>query len=161
LESLHARNYIHRDIKPENFMVGFDKRVYLIDFGLAQTFRDHTTLMHTPLVTGLDLIGSVRYTSINSHMGLQQARRDDLESLAYTLLYIRCGKLPWQSIAIRNPSRHRAAVLRKKKEICQSCDTVTIPLPLVKFIQYARSLAFEDNPNYNYLHSVLEELYVE
>ena len=155
------RNYVHRDIKPENFMVGYDKQVYLIDFGLAQCFRDHDTQMHLPLTTGHHLVGTVRYTSINSHLGIQQARRDDLESLGYTLLYLLHGKLPWQGISNRNCSRHLAAVLRKKKDLCNgSCDSVTVSSPLVKFIQYAHSLAFEDRPDYNYLHSLLGKLYL-
>ena len=143
-------------------MVGFDKQVYLIDFRLAQSFRDHTTHRHIPLITGLSLVGTVRYTSINSHLGIQQARRDDLESLGYTLLYLLNGRLPWQGLSNRIPSRHRASVLRKKKEICkESCDSVTAPSPLIKFIQYAHSLAFEDHPDYVYLHSLLRQLYLK
>jgi len=160
LEGIHARNLIHRDIRPENFMVGFDGRIYLIDFGLAQYFRDNTSHIHTPLITGLDLIGTIRYTSINSHMGLQQTRRDDLESLGYTLLYLHLGKVPWQGISNQNPSCHCAAVLRQKQDLCKHSFEI-VPSALMKFIQYAQSLAFEENPDYIYyrsVESVLERL---
>ena len=140
-------------------MVGFDSRIYLIDFGLAQYFRNPATQIHTPLVRDLDIIGTVQYTSINSHMGLQQARRDDLESLAYTLVYLLHGKVPWQGISNRNHKRHRAAVLRKKKEICEHCSDVVL-LALKEFIQYTQSLGFDKAPDYIYLHSVLDRLYI-
>ena len=138
-------------------MVGFDKRIYLVDFRLAQCFRDHTTHMHTPLINGLSLVGSIRYTSINSHMGFQQARQDDLESLAYTLLFLLQGKVPWQGIAIRNPQCHRAAVLRKKQEICGLSRDV-LPSAVGIFIHYAQSLAFEEDPDYDYIRTTLADL---
>lgn len=120
-------------------------------------FRDNTTHIHTPLVTGLDLIGTIHYTSINSHMGLQQKRRDDLESLGYTFLYLHYGKVPWQGILNRNPSCHRAAVLRQKQDLCKHSFEI-VPSALMKFIQYAQSLGFEEDPDYIYCHSVLDGL---
>ena len=90
-------------------------------------------------------------------MGLQQTRRDDLESLGYPLLYLHHGKVPWQGISNRNPSRHRAAVLRQKQELCKQSLEI-VPSGLLKFIQYARALAFEENPDYTYCHSVLDGL---
>lgn len=94
-------------------MVGFDGCIYLIDFSLAQYFHDNTSHIHTLLITGLDLVRTICYTSINSHMGLQQTQQDDLESLGYPILYLHLGKVPWQGISNRNPSRHCAAVLCK------------------------------------------------
>jgi len=90
-------------------------------------------------------------------MGLQQTQRDDLESLGYTLLYLHLGKVPWQGISNRNPSHHHATVLRQKQELCKHFFEI-IPSGLMKFIQYAQSLAFEDNPDYIYCHSVFDGL---
>jgi casein kinase I family protein HRR25 len=98
-EYVHCRNFIHRDIKPDNFLMGIGKRgnqVNVIDFGLAKKFRDPKTHLHIPYRE--NLTGTVRYTSINIRLGVEQACRDDLESLAYVLMYFLRGALPWQGL---------------------------------------------------------------
>lgn len=138
-------------------MIGFDNRIFLIDFGLAQYFRDPMTHDHISQTRGHDLIGTIRYTSINSHLGIQQSRRDDLESMAYTLLYLILGKLPWQGIQISPRTDHCGAVLHKKQDVCkQFCNT--IPSTLTAFLKYTRSLAFNETPDYLHLHSLVHKL---
>lgn len=94
---LHKEKYVHRDIKPENFVIGTDGNhhtVYLIDFGLSKKYVDEKG-DHINFVENKGLVGTARYTSINSHLGSEQSRRDDLESLGYVLLYFVKGFLPW------------------------------------------------------------------
>ena len=82
-------------------MTGIGKlsnEIFLIDFGLAQLFHDPSTCRHVPLISGLKTIGTIAFTSINSHLGRTQSRRDDLESLVYSIVYLFRGRLPWQDV---------------------------------------------------------------
>merc|ERR1711971_258045 len=90
VEYVHAKSFVHRDIKPDNFLLGVGgkaNKVHIIDFGLSKRYRDPKTYQHIPFREGKTLTGTVRYCSVNTHMGLEQSRRDDLEAVGYILLY--------------------------------------------------------------------------
>jgi len=103
IEHIQSCDFLHRDIKPDNFLIGNKKAslVYMIDFGLAKRFRNPKTGQHIPWKEGKNLTGTARYASLNTHLGYEQSRRDDLEGLAYVMLYFLKGKLPWQGLAAR------------------------------------------------------------
>ena len=102
IEVLHSKNILHRDIKPENFVIGCGSNqhlVYIIDFGLAKYFIRKGEFI--PYIEGKGMVGTARYASIKTHKGIEQSRRDDLESIGYTLIYFLNGELPWQGIQAR------------------------------------------------------------
>lgn len=101
LEHVHSNFYLHRDLKPNNFLIGRGSRLntfYLVDFGLARMYRDRFTGSHTTFKDRNQIVGTICFASINAHYGMEQSRRDDLESLGYVLLYLLQGFLPWQNL---------------------------------------------------------------
>ena len=161
IEFIHNRGLIHRDIKPDNFMMGRGDNkdtVYIIDFGLSKRYKDPITGLHIPYKEGKSLTGTARYASINTHLGIEQSRRDDIESLGYILVYFMKGKLPWQGLKAKNNEEKYSKIADKKLEI--SLDTLCRGLPeeFKIFIQYARDLKFEEQPDYSYLRNLFKQI---
>ena len=152
IEFIHSKNLIHRDIKPDNFLVGRGKKsniIYAIDFGLSKKYRDSKTGLHIPYRDGKSLTGTARYASINTHLGVEQSRRDDIEALGYMMVYFLKGSLPWQGMVINDP--------KKKYDIKLEDLCAGLPKECIKFIQYARDMKFEDRPDYHYLRELLRK----
>jgi len=162
LEYVHSKNFIHRDIKPDNFLMGMGKRgnqVFLIDFGLAKKYRDAKTHQHIPYKEHKSLTGTARYASINAHLGIEQSRRDDLESLGYVMMYFLRGNLPWQGLKATNKKLKYEKISEKKigtsvEQLCRGA-----PVEFAQYLNYCRSLHFEDKPDYQYLRKTFRDLF--
>ncbi|OIT21623.1 PREDICTED: casein kinase 1-like protein HD16 [Nicotiana attenuata] len=151
LEKLHSRGYVHGDVKPENFLLGTpgtpdEKKLFLVDLGLATRWRDTSTGSHVEYDQRPDVFrGTVRYASVHAHLGRTGSRRDDLESLAYTLIFLLRGRLPWQGYQGENKG-----FLVCKKKMATSPDTLCCfcPAPFRQFVEYVVNLKFDEEPNY-------------
>jgi serine/threonine protein kinase len=131
---LHNSQYIHRDIKPENFALGVGSKastIYILDFGLAKQFQDRSSGRHIPYRDNKQLTGTIRYASINTHLGIEQSRRDDLESLMYILIFFMCGSLPWQGLRTNFYTNKYELVFQKK--VSTSVETLCAHLPSTRF----------------------------
>ena len=159
--TLHEKSIIHRDIKPQNFVVGLGAKcneLHIIDFGLAKFYRDPKTLVHLPFRDG-SLAGTPRYASISNHLGIAQARRDDVESIGYMLVYFLKGKLPWQGFKDSDKRAVHGLILKCKQSttIASLCDG--IPKEFADFLHYARSMRFEEEPDLAYTRGLFRNLY--
>lgn len=163
VELMHSRHLIHRDIKPANFVTdggrGNGNFIYCIDFGLSKRYRHPRTLQHIPQREGRSLTGTPRYASINNHLGVEQSRRDDLESIGYVLVYFLKGGLPWQGLKAKSATKKYKLIMEKKQSItipalCQGC-----PSQFAEYLAYCRSLKFEAKPNIAYLRGMFRDLF--
>ncbi|XP_029655039.1 casein kinase I-like [Octopus sinensis] len=162
LELLHSRCFIHRDVKPDNFLIGTGRlchRLYLIDFGLAKKYKSSTTGVHIPYRDDKSLTGTARYASSNTHMGIEQSRRDDMESLGYMLLYFLRGNLPWQGLQASNKKEKYRKIGEMKVSTSIESLCRGFPNEFVLYFKYCRSLDFEKKPDYNYLRKIFKLLF--
>lgn len=161
LEMVHSASYVHRDVKPDNFLLGRGERrgvVYVIDFGLAKKYRDPQSLEHIPYREDKNLTGTARYASINTHLGIEPSRRDDLESLGYVLLYLLRGSLPWQGLKADTKAKKYERVMLKKMETNASVLCEGFPAEFRRYFEYVHSLRFEDEPDYGMLRALFRDV---
>jgi serine/threonine protein kinase len=124
--------------------------VYIIDFSLLREFRHPDTYLPIPYNKAKGLIGTATFASIHSHLGSELERRDDLESLAYILIYFLRGSLPWQGLDLETHD----LIAESKQSMSAHILCQGLPVQLHAFLEYSRSLSFNDKPNYDYLHNL-------
>ena len=167
LHRLHSTNFVHRDIKPENFMLDSSNHVFLIDFGLSKRFADeagrHVEYSEHPSRT--TVTGTARYASLNAHFGRTQSRRDDLEALCYIWLFFLTGSLPWQGLKNwdgKTPKESNAINLQIIRDMKMSMEKVfsSLPIEFKIYLDYCRSLSFDQVPEYEQMRLLFKELYI-
>eukprot|EP00835_Amoeboradix_gromovi_P001573 NODE_74_length_23402_cov_1.166974.p6 type:complete len:307 gc:universal NODE_74_length_23402_cov_1.166974:3068-3988(+) len=164
VEYIHSKNFIHRDIKPDNFLMGLGRRanlVNLIDFGLAKKYRDPRTHLHIPYRENKNLTGTARYASINTHLGVEQARRDDMESLGYMMMYFCRGSLPWQGLKAATKKQKYDRIMEKKMTTPTEVLCRGFPKEFTVYLNYCKGLRFDDRPDYAYLRRLFRELFIK
>jgi casein kinase 1 len=163
LEFIHVKSFMHRDIKPDNFVMGLgdaSNQVFIIDFGLSKKYRDPHTHIHIPCVEGKSLTGTARYASLAAMRGLEQSRRDDLESLGFVWMYLLLGRLPWMGLAARDQKQKYARICDVKsrvsfEELCRG-----FPAEFVRYFHAVRGLHFSEQPNYAEFRRMFRELFM-
>ena len=164
LEFVHSKYFIHRDIKPENFVIGNPDiyNIYLINFGLAKKYKSSRTKKHINFSVPKKFTGSVRYASCNALRGLEQSRRDDLESAGYTILYLFKGNLPWSNLKAKEKCKKYRQIYKIKKFLEPEKMCENLPEEMSEYLKYVKSLKFQEKPNYDrlrfYFYSILKKI---
>ncbi|CAJ0570626.1 unnamed protein product, partial [Mesorhabditis spiculigera] len=153
LKWLHERGYVHRDLKPENFLVGIEneeRTLFLIDFGLARRYRyrDGDNLVHIPHRKGKNLVGTAKYASLNSHLGMELSRRDDIESFVYIMAELCCGELPWKESKSKGRYRTKQQSYNRIRNIKETVDWKLSCPPLAELFAYSKAMGFMEAPDY-------------
>lgn len=137
-----------------------ENTVYIIDFGLAKQFMNPITQEHIPLCEGKGIVGTANFISANTHAGIEQSRRDDLEAIGYMLVYFAREKLPWQGL-YRDPQDKRfKEVMEMKQNINLNLLCTGLPTEFVSYLSYCKGLKFDEKPDYTYLKKLFNDAIV-
>ena len=153
IKFIHSKNIIHQDIKPENFLVGNPNTslIYIIDFGLSKKYRSSRTNKHIKFSKNKPFNGTFNFSSINSMKGIEMTRRDDLESIGYMLIHLIKGKLPWSDYLNKELGERFEIIYNIKKNISNEVLCKGLPSEMCEYMDYVKSLKFDEEPNYNEL----------
>ncbi|CAG8494860.1 912_t:CDS:2 [Dentiscutata heterogama] len=146
-------------IKDLKLLVSRKHHINIVDFGLSAFYIDHETGKHIQKNQQLtkNKTGTARYASLGVHRGLQHSRRDDMESLGYVLLELLRGDLPWAGVTARNSRQGWAKMLKIKEEIPLDELYEGFPRGFMLYLQYARNLQYDEEPDYNRLRKFLAD----
>lgn len=163
LKVLHDTGYVHRDIKPGNLVLGYPSKkdlsyIYLIDFGLSKAYVDEQH-NHYPPELGDEISGSLKYMGVDAMVHKYPSRRDDIQALAYTLIFFFQKHLPWERYCAKqaDPEKHRRyRVKARESKLKHGVDGLCLRLPSMfgAFLEYSLALQFKEKPNYSYMKSI-------
>jgi len=161
LRKFHENGFVHRDIKLGNLLLSRDASfpaVMLVDYGLATRVKTADKY-----ADGRGLKGTVRYTSVNTHLGVEQNARDDLQSFGYVLFHLAGVALPWFVVRKSSDKKRSYYTITKEKLRFDPWSAGAV-LPkdlgtaLAEYLSYVNSLPFHVWPNYDFLLALFQPL---
>ena len=150
IETLHNKYLLHRDIKPDNFMLGSNKQLYLIDFGLCKRYDHNGKHIEETRKSNKTIIGSLNFVSLNVHNGIEPGRRDDIESCIYIILFLlQDDQFSWFK------EKDITKIVYLKEQLTNTNNHSYGPF-MKEMLANIRNLAFREAPNYGQLINILE-----
>jgi len=154
LASVHKAGVVHRDIKPSNVIITQKKSYILADYGIS-------LLLETGQSSSCNYFGFVGSPQFASLAALTQEASpsvyDDLESLAYTLLYLVSGSLPWD-----NETEYGHISMKQRCRECPEKFFPSLPRVFILFLQYVVQITdTKQVPNYKYMQSIFHTAIVD
>lgn len=164
LDYIHSKHLVHCYLSPRHILIGSisrnkEKKLHLIDFGFSTKYIDPNTGKHVPDKENFGSVsGTIAFMSINAHLGKQQSRKDDLESLGYMLIYFMQGNLPWQNLKPAMSSELKTKICDIKstisiEKLCEDCPKEFQKI-IVPYFQHVRNLKFDESPDYAYIRKL-------
>ena len=135
-----------------------ENEVYIIDFGLARMYRDWKTHLHIPYKENCNPIGTPPFASINNHLGVERSCHNDMESLAYILIYFLRGSPPWSSIKLTMDMKWHKETLQRKMGSPLNLLGSAYPNKFSVFLSYTCALCFNEKPDYAYICKIFCKL---
>ena len=156
VELCHSRDYLHRNLLPRHFLIGTGStahQVHLIGLERCKRFRSAQTRKHIECREGRKLVADPRFASGNMLVGVEESRRDDLETVGYVFVYFLTGKLPWD--VCNSPDQ-----LVQCKLACSLPDLChQVPSEFLTYLSYCKALKFEAKPDYSYVKRLFRDLF--
>ena len=163
IEYIHTKGIIHKCLSPKEFRIAIDpngNKLYLTNFGKSKKFRGKESGQHLPYNDECQAeMFKAKYASINAHKGIEQSRRDDLESLGYILMYFNRGSLPWQGLNAATKIQKLEMIGERKMATPVQVLCEGYPTEFALYLNYCRSLRFDETPNYVYLRHLFRTLF--
>ena len=117
--------------------------------GSSQKNRDLTTNKHNEIRNGNAFVGTSRFASLHAHEGVEQSRRDDMEGIAYTLIWLLKGTLPWWNEPGDDDDQVQRNIYAKKRDISPSELCEGIPREFEEFLRDVQALGYDQEPEYS------------
>ena len=159
--SLNNENDLFNLVKQPLIYTSFNpvNQIYSGSNGISTTQPKYK---HIVIKEGCRFVGTPRYASLNTHQGIRQSRRDDLESIAYILIYFYLGDLPWQGVKAKTKSEKKEKIRQLKFSLKVDEEEMfkqkNLPFELKEFLKFCRKMTYDATPDYNYLRSLLTRL---
>jgi serine/threonine protein kinase len=151
LRDVHAKHIIHRDIKPSNVCID-NNTVFLIDFGISKIYKIGRVHNSESKINGL--VGSVNFSSLNIINCIEPSRRDDIESTIYVLLYMLLSNTSYNDYNNLEISQKKDGTLINALLKTNYANIIDYEV-FSKMFNYIRRLKYNQQPNYDYIITLL------